>query len=64
MPGTAKELEMADAKHAPYVRGKQDIRENQHTFKVFWDITVWSVVSILILLAALAYFFPETPPAH
>jgi hypothetical protein len=55
---------MADAKHAPYVRGKQDIRENQHTFKVFWDITVWSVVSILILLAALAYFFPETPPAH
>ena len=54
---------MANAKQAPYVRGKQDIRENQKTFEFFWDTTVWSVVSILVVLALLAYFFTGSP-AH
>jgi hypothetical protein len=48
---------MADAKVAPYVRGQQDIRENQSTFQWFWDYTVWSIVGIFVLLAILAYFF-------
>ena len=57
---------MADAKQAPYVRGTQDIRENQKSFQFFWDATVWSLVSIFLTLAVLAYFFTgsATPPAH
>ena len=49
---------MAKAKQAtPYVRGQQDIRDNQSTFQFFWDATVWGVASILVVLAVLAYFF-------
>ena len=55
---------MADTKVAPYVRGTQDIRENQKTFQFFWDATVWSIVSIFVTLAILAYFFTGSPPPH
>ena len=48
---------MADVKAGPYVRGAQDIRENQKAFQFFWDVTLWSVVSIFALLAILGYFF-------
>jgi hypothetical protein len=48
---------MASAKQQPYVRGKQDIRENQKTFQLFWDATGWSVGIILLTLLILAYFF-------
>jgi hypothetical protein len=48
---------MAEAKVAPYVRGGQDIRDNQSTFKWFWDATLVSIISIFVLLAILAYFF-------
>ena len=55
----------ANAKQAPYVRGSQDIRENQKSFQFFWDVTVWSVVSILVTLAILAYFFTgSSAPTH
>ncbi|MBI1210535.1 MAG: aa3-type cytochrome c oxidase subunit IV [Alphaproteobacteria bacterium] len=54
---------MAAAKQAPYVRGSQDIRDNQKTFQFFWDATVYSVVGIFILLAILAYLFTGSP-AH
>jgi hypothetical protein len=55
----------ANPKQAPYVRGSQDIRENQKAFQFFWDATVWSIVSIFVTLAILAYFFTgSTPPAH
>lgn len=54
---------MADAKQAPYVRGTQDIRDNQKTFQWFWDATVWGIVGIALLLIVLAYFFTGSP-AH
>ena len=57
----------ANTKQAPYVRGTQDIRENQKMFQFFWDVTVWSLVGIFVTLAILAYFFTAgspTPPAH
>ena len=56
----------ASPKQAPYVRGTQDIRENQKTFQFFWDATVWSLVFIMVTLVFLAYFFTgsPTPPAH
>lgn len=54
---------MADAKQAPYVRGSQDIRDNQKTFQWFWDVTVWGIVGIALLLIVLAYFFTGSP-AH
>jgi len=47
----------APAKQQPYVRGSQDIRENQKTFQFFWDTTVWSIVGILLVLIILGYFF-------
>ena len=47
----------SNAKQAPYVRGTQDIRDNQKTFQFFWDATVWSIVSIAVILLILAYFF-------
>ena len=53
---------MADAKQAPYVRGSQDIRDNQSTFQFFWDATVYSLVGIVILLVVLAYFFTGSHP--
>ena len=49
---------------APYVRGTQDIRENQKTFQFFWDATVWSIVSIAFLLIVLAYFFTGSSTPH
>jgi hypothetical protein len=48
----------------PYVRGTQDISENRKTFEFFWDATVWSVVSIFVVLIILAYFFTGSTPAH
>ena len=48
---------MASAKQQPYVRGKQDIRENQKTFQFFWDATAGSIGLILLTLLILAYFF-------
>jgi hypothetical protein len=53
---------MANAKQAPYVRGSQDIRANQKAFQFFWDATLYSIVSIVILLAVLAYFFTGSHP--
>jgi Bacterial aa3 type cytochrome c oxidase subunit IV len=47
---------MANAPQS-YKRGSQDIRENQATFALFWFLTKWSLVLILITMIALAYFF-------
>ncbi len=40
-----------------YKRGSQDIRENKATFGLFWGLTKWSVILILLLMIVLAYFF-------
>jgi len=48
---------MAKAKQQPYVRGLQDIRDNQKTFQIFWDATAGSIGAILLTLLILGYFF-------
>ena len=48
---------MASAKQQPYVRGKQDIHDNQKTFQFFWDATIGSIGVIVLVLLILAYFF-------
>lgn len=40
-----------------YKRGSQDIRENKATFALFWGLTKWSLILILLLMIVLAYFF-------
>lgn len=40
-----------------YKRGSQDIRENNATFALFWGLTKWSLILILLTMIGLAYFF-------
>lgn len=43
---------MADGE---YVHGSQDIHEQQATFALFWTLTKWSSVLIIIALILLAF---------
>lgn len=40
-----------------YERGKMDIRQNRETFELFWSLTKWNIVGIVVLLLVLAYLF-------
>lgn len=42
---------------AHYERGKQDIREQQATFELFWWLTKVGIIVTVVLLVGLAYFF-------
>lgn len=42
---------------AHYERGKQDIREHQATFELFWWMTKVGIVAVVIIMVGLAYFF-------
>jgi len=39
-----------------YKKGSQDIRENQATFGLFWFLTKWGIILLVLLLVAMAYF--------
>jgi len=38
-------------------KGSQDIRAQQETFALFWALTKWGTVIILLIMIVLAYFF-------
>jgi Bacterial aa3 type cytochrome c oxidase subunit IV len=40
-----------------YKRGTQDIRENQATFALFWGLTKWGLILVLLTMILLAYLF-------
>ena len=40
-----------------YKRGKQDIREHNATFALFWGLTKWGTVIVILILLLLAYLF-------
>jgi Bacterial aa3 type cytochrome c oxidase subunit IV len=40
-----------------YKRGNQDIREQQATFALFWGLTKWGIVVVVLTLIFLAYMF-------
>lgn len=46
---------MAEPKE--HVVGTMDIQEQQKTFALFWTLTKWSLILIVLLLIGLAYFF-------
>jgi hypothetical protein len=40
-----------------YKKGTQDLREQQATYAVFWALTKWGIVGVVVLLIVLAYLF-------
>ncbi len=38
-----------------YVQGSMDIHEQQSTFALFWSITKWSSIAIVVSLVLLAF---------
>jgi len=40
-----------------YKRGSMDIREQQATFALFWGITKYGIVAVILLMVFLAYMF-------
>jgi hypothetical protein len=40
-----------------YKRGSMDIREQQATFGLFWGITKYGIVFLVLLMSFLAYMF-------
>jgi hypothetical protein len=44
------------AKEVPHSHGKMDIREHQKTYDAFWSVSVWTTVSLIVLLILMAVF--------
>ncbi|MBP6014256.1 MAG: aa3-type cytochrome c oxidase subunit IV [Alphaproteobacteria bacterium] len=40
-----------------YKKGKQDIREQNATFALFWGLTKWGVIIVILIMILLAYLF-------
>ncbi len=40
-----------------YKKGKQDIREQQATFGLFWNLTKYGIVVVILIMLLLAYLF-------
>lgn len=40
-----------------YKKGSQDIRAQQDTFSLFWGLTKWGIVVVVLILIFLAYMF-------
>jgi hypothetical protein len=40
-----------------YKKGSQDIRAQQDMFALFWGLTKWGIVTTVLILIVLAYFF-------
>ena len=40
-----------------YKRGKQDIREQNATYELFWNLTKYGIVVVVLILVFLAYLF-------
>lgn len=40
-----------------YKKGSQDLRAHQDTFALFWGLTKWGIIVVVIIMIALAYFF-------
>ena len=40
-----------------YKKGSQDIRAQQDMFGLFWGLTKWGIVTTVLILIVLAYFF-------
>jgi hypothetical protein len=40
-----------------YKKGSQDIRAQQDTFALFWGLTKWGIVVVVLILVFLAYMF-------
>ncbi len=40
-----------------YKKGNQDIREQQATFALFWGLTKWGIVVVVLVMIFLAYMF-------
>ncbi len=40
-----------------YKKGSQDIRDQISTFGLFWALTKWGIICIIVLMVLLAYLF-------
>ena len=40
-----------------YKKGKQDIREQNATFALFWGLTKWGTIIVILIMILLAYLF-------
>ena len=40
-----------------YKRGSQDIRAQLDTYGVFWALTKWGIIFVVLLMIFLAYMF-------
>jgi hypothetical protein len=46
---------MASTPHT-YTKGKMDLSEHNATYGLFWSLTKWGIVLIVITLVLMAYF--------
>jgi hypothetical protein len=40
-----------------FKRGSMNIREHEATFAMFWSLTKYSIISVILLMVLLAYLF-------